>query len=479
MTLPRFVAWIALATTGFVVSPAVGQDATKLPQLAGSNLITERRDQRGIAKDELKTAQTQFQNFAKYYAEIISHPLVHKAAQDPSLKLDAAQREIPTVDAIIKSLDRFVMDPNPYVRTSSDNLSPKVNVHNADYIRELGIALDAALKPIVENHPERIVRINATRLYAAVCVSGANAHWPTVTAWLTNPNTPTEIKYYALQAAANLLDSYDVFDYKSRRHAFDENPRGGADMKIGQLIAAVQDCVVNPNAIVAIPEGKLENATPDQLAVVGFVRKQAIKTLGRVRFVTLPGPKGTPIYPAHTLVRVCMSDPTLVPTPAPAECAEAIIGLCNMAPSRNTTPVKGFNADAMAEAVASGLITFAGARAANPLDKSLPWRGYALRLGDAFKGWRPLFDPLYDPTNAAKFDAGAVPKDINDIIARAQTAVLVPIEKVDASGKPDLAARVDIEGMKAFLKQLQSNPKRTGFLITGVPETALPKTGGN
>ncbi|MBA4187823.1 MAG: hypothetical protein C0467_07375 [Planctomycetaceae bacterium] len=479
MTLLRFLGLFTILTVGLTAGPVSGQDATKLPQPTGFNLISERRDQRGIAKEELKTAQGQFQNFAKYYADVISHPLVHKAAQDPGLKVDATGRDIPTVDGIIKSLDRFILEPNASVRTASDNPNPKVNIHNADYIRELGFALDAALKPIVETHPERVVRINAARLYAAVCSSGANAHWPTVTAWVSNPNTPTEIKYYALQAAANLLEAGDVFDYKGRRHAFDENPRSGAEKKIGQLIAAVQDCVVNPNAIIAIPDGKVENATPDQLAVVGFVRKQAIKTLGRVRFVEVPGPAGVMIYPAFTLVRVCMSDPALVPAPAPAECAEAIIGLCNMAPSRNTTPLKGFNADAVAEAITTGLITFAGPRASNPLDRSLPWRGYAMRMADAFKAWRPLFDPLYDPTQPTKFDAGTVPKDISDLITRAQTAVLVPIEKVDVSGKPDLAARVDIEGLKAFLKQLQSKPKRSGLLITGVPATALPKTSGN
>jgi len=425
----------------------------------------------------LKLAQSQFQSFAKYYADLISHPLVHKAAQDPSLKLDANGREIPTVDSIIKSLDRFILEPNPLIRTSSDDPRPKVNSHNGDYMREMGVAFDAALKPLIESHPDRIIRINAARLYAAVCASGANAHWPTVTALIANANTPTEIKYYILQAAANLLDAYDIFDYKSRRHSLDEVSRNAADQKIGELIAAVQECVVNPNAIVAVPEGKIENLTADQLAVVGYVRRQAIKTLGRVRFVTLPGPKGTPIYPASTLVRVCMSDPTLVPTPGAAECGEAIIGLCNMSPVRNTTPVKGFNADAVAEAMAAGIVTFASARASNPLDRSLAWRGYAMRIGDAFRGWRPLFDPLFDPTQA-KFDPATTPKDINDIISRIQTAVIIPIEKVGVGGQPDLAARVDIEGMKALLKQLQSNPKRSGFLITGVPATALPKTNG-
>ena len=475
MTLLRLLAWSALAVAALPAGQAAAQDPTKLPQTPRTNAITEFRDGRGIDKTQLKAAQTDFANFAKYYADLVSHPLIHKAAQDPGLKQDANGREIPNVDSMIKDLGRFLLDPNPAVRTSSDDPRPKVRDWNADYIRELGAAFNAALKPLVETHPERVVRVNAARLYAAVCTTGANAHWPTVTAWVANPNTPTEIKYYALQAAANLLDAYDVFDYRSRRHAFTVEPRSAANKQIGELVAAVQACVTNPNAVVPLADGKVENATTDQLQVVGFVRRQAIKTLGRCRFVTLPGPTGAPIYPAHTLARVCVSDPALVPAPGPADCGEAVIGLCNMAPVVNGTPVKGYNGDAVAEAVAAGIITFAGPRASNPLDRSLPWRGYAMWMNDAFRNWRPLFDPLYDPSFATKFEAQLTPKPVADIVARVQTSILAPMDKVDASGKPDLAARVDIEGMKAFLKQLQSNPKRSNELITGVPATALPR----
>ncbi|WP_439627591.1 hypothetical protein [Gemmata sp.] len=473
MTLLRLLAWSAFAAVVLPAGQAAAQDAAKLPQSPpGTSLLSERREARGIPPAEMKVAQAQFATFAKYYADLISHPLLHKAAQDPSLKQDASGREIPSVDTIIKDLGRFLLEPNPAVRTSSDDPRPKVRDWNADYIRELGVAFDAALKPLVDTHPERVVRVNAARLYAAVCTTGANAHWPTVTAWVANPNTPTEIKYYALQAAANLLDAYDVFDYRSRRHAFTVEPRSAANKQIGELIAALQACVTNPNALVPLTDGKAENATSEQLQVVGFVRRQAIKALGRCRFVTLPGPTGAPLYPAHTLVRVCLSDPTLVPAPVPADCGEAIIGLCNMAPVNNGAPVKGYNGDAVAEAVAAAVLTFASPRASNPLDRSLPWRGYAIRMGDAFRNWRPLFDPLYDPTAPTKFEAQLTPKAVADVIAQVQTSVLAPMDKAGAGGLPD---RVDIEKMRAYLRQLQANPKRNNELITGVPATALPK----
>lgn len=473
MTLVRLSLWAILAV-GFASTQAAAQDPTKLPQLTVSNAMTELRDTRTIPKAELPKAQDTFRNFAKYYADTVSHPLVHKAAQDPGLKLDGAGRTIPSVDDIIKSLDRFLLVPNPMERTSSDNLTPKVNRNNADYMRELGAAMDLSLKAVIDSTPDRVVRIGALRVYVAVCRSGAFPLWPTVTNWLKNANTPTEVKYYALQAAANLLEAYDVTDYRSRRHAIGKDAMPKADEAIGALVAAIEEVITNPNAIVPIPGGKVENTPPDQLGVIAFVRRQAVKSLSQVRFVTLPGPEGKPLYPVVTLARVAMSDPTLIPAPTPGECGEAVIGLCNMSQVVGGNPVKGFNADAVCEAITTGLITFAGPRAANPLDRSLPWRGYSMRIGDALKGWRPIFDPLFDPSQPTKFDSGTVPKGVSDLILRAQTSILTPMDKVDLSGKPDLSVRVDIEGMKVFLKQLQGNPKRSPFIITGVPATALP-----
>src|SRR5262249_5990841 len=149
-------------------------------------------------------------------------------------------------------------------------------------------------------------------------------------------------KYYTLQAAGNLLSAYDVTEYKIRKHSGDAK-------QVGELVRAVEECVVNPTALVAaIPAGKAAEVTPDQAAVIAYVRRQAIRSLGQVRSVSLPGPDGkTLIYPAYALVRVCLSDPTLGPAPSPSECAEAVIGLCNMAPVYMGNPVKNYNPDAV------------------------------------------------------------------------------------------------------------------------------------
>jgi hypothetical protein len=430
-----------------------------------------------IDAGSLDTVKGHMKTFAEYFAGVVSHPLVYKIIQDPSKMPKFEDPAKFQIDRNIEELGRYLLEPHPSNRSSFDSNVLRVTPEKLDYIRELGAALDAALMRVVNEHPERIVQINAMRVYASVCKTGAPAHWPTVTNLLKNQNTRTEIKYYALQAAANLLWAYDANDYKSRRHSIgSKEPRGETDKEIGALVKAVEDCVTNPKMLVPdFPQGKDAKPTAEQLEVVQYVRRQAIRALGEVRFVTLPGPEGKdkPLYPAHTLARVCMSDPTLFPAPTPSECAEAVIGLSNMAPVWEGAPVKGFNADAVAEAMATGIITFATPRSASATDRSLPWIRYSLRMSEALKGWPALFDFLYDPVKPNPANANAAPPFVANLVTRAQNSVLTPMSKTDPA-RPETAPRVDLGDVKGFLKTRQDDPKRTGVVFAGVPQTALP-----
>ncbi len=499
MILNRISCWTLLAVGGFTLltgGETLAQvDKDTLPRKVDAAVAEVRKrsdkDANGIPEKELPEARKRFTEFAKYYAEVVTHPLIYRAAQqDPTLKInssgraiDTTQRQIPTIDEVIKEFDTSLLNPNPFVRSAYNSTIPKVTTNHADSIRELGAAFDAVLKPIIEGHAERVVRINAMRIYAAVCRTGAAAHWPTVTAFLTSENVPTEIKYYALEAAANLLSAYDMFEYKTRRHGLAKEPRSESNKEIGALVVAVQECVTNPNVFLtginALRDKKLENATADQIDVIRFVRKQAIKALAQVRFIVLPGPGEEPIYPAMTLIRVCMSDPTLgyaldlLPTPTPGECGEAVLGLANMSHVVGGNPTKDFNADALVEAMTAGLITFATPRT-EAANQSLPWRDYARRLSATFKKWRPLFDPIFDPATPNLFIASAVPTVVNDFISRVQTTIITPLEKTNASGEPDPNVKLDIGVLTNYLRGLRENPKRTGMLISNVPQTRLP-----
>ncbi|AWM39350.1 hypothetical protein GobsT_23370 [Gemmata obscuriglobus] len=470
MTLARCISWTLLAGAGFALfaGPAAGQ-APPLPRKDNSaveKVVGYRDALKGIPADGLNEAKENFAKFAKYYADVVAHPSVYKTPQE--FKLDAPGTLHLSIDGpngILQDIARFTLEAAP----GASRPTPE----HAVYIRELGAALDAAFKELIEKHPDPIVRVNAARVLSVVCRSGSSAHYPTLTGLIANANTRTEIKYYALQGAANLLAAYDADWIKTRNHvAQTEEPN-----LVGELVKVLDAGVNDPARLVAgLPENKVTKATEEQLAVVALVRRQGIKALAQFRYVSSTDGSGQVIYPVHTLARIALSDPALVPAPGPADAAEAVIGICNMAPVQvkgvRVTPLK-YNADAALEAVTAGLITFASPRAADAFDRRLPWRTYSLRIAIAVRNWRPLFDPDFDVTKPSAFDAGRVPAAVEDFYKDTIPKVLAPMDRVDNSGKPDIGAKVDIEGLRSRLTALRANPKRSTTLLAGVAATSI------
>jgi hypothetical protein len=467
MTLERSIAWTFFVGVGFALftnSASAQPEIKPVKDASAVNAVTNYRDigRGGIPATELKNAREQFAKFAKYFADVVKYPPVYKNPQE--FKIETPANQTLTIDGpngILQEISRFMIEPFPG--------NAKATPDQAAYITEFGAAFDAALKTLIESDPEPIVRVNAARVLAHVCRGGSPAHYATLTTLLSNANVRTEVKYYLFQAAANLLAAYNVTDLTTRAHS-------GDPKQVAGLVIALQDCITKPDMIFAgLPKNDIKAATPDQLAVIAFVRRQAVHALAQVRFVSIPGLDGKTVnlHPAYTLVRIALADPAIVPAAGPAEAAEAAIGICNMA------PVKGYNADVAAEAVTSALVTFARPRAANAFDKSLPWRTYSLRIAEALRGWRPLFDPNYSLATPAKFDASSVPALIEDMYKEVVPKVLAPMDKVDGSGKPDVGAKVDIEGLLKRLATLKENPKRNTTLFAGKPETtiefAIPK----
>ncbi|MDY3554597.1 hypothetical protein R5W24_003722 [Gemmata sp. JC717] len=470
MALARCICWTLLAGVGFALfaGPAPGQTPPlpKKDSSAVEKVIGYRDAPKGIPATELKEAKEHFAKFAKYYAEVVAHPSVYKTPQE--FKLDSPGTLHLSIDGpngILQDIARFTLEAAP----GATRPTPE----HAVYIRELGAALDAAFKELIEKHPDPIVRVNAARVLSIVCRSGSAAHYPTLTELIGNANTRTEIKYYALQGAANLLAAYDADLLKTRNHvAQTEEPN-----LVGELVKVLDAGVNDPARLVAgLPENKVAKAAEDQLAVVALVRRQAIKALAQFRYVSSADASGQVIYPVHTLARVALSDPALVPASGPADTAEAVIGICNMAPVQvkgvRVAPLK-YNADAALEAVTAGLITFASPRAADAFDRRLPWRSYSLRIAVAVRNWRPLFDPDFDVAKPNAYDAARVPVSVEEFYKDTIPKVLAPMDRVDATGKPDIGAKVDIEGLRSRLAALRANPNRSTTLLPGVTATSI------
>jgi hypothetical protein len=470
MSLTRFTSWTVLVVAGFALfAPTASAQDPQRPKKPNTSLIVElyERPRGGIAPAEMAKARETFKAWAKFAADTVAYMEVYKAPQDLKV-LPIGVEPPPTIDGpnggLLYELNRFIIEPGV---TRPQNLDP------ADYIREMGAALDAALKDLIETHPERIVRINAARVLANIARTGAPAHFPTVTTLIANANTPPEVKYYLFQAAGALLNAPDVSDLRIRRHAADA-------ATIGKLVKALQDCIDKPEMIVpGVSASKPETLTEDQLAVVGFIRRHAVKALGHTKFVRVPGPDGkTPIYPAYTLVRVAMSDPNLLPPPGPAEAAEAVIGICNMAPTEEQLKggfklIKEYNSDVAVEAVTAALVTFAKPRAANAFDRSLPWRLYAARVGEALRNWRLLFDPDYESFRPINYNPALIPAGVEALSTEVVPKVLAPMDKVDFQGKPEPGATVGIEWLQQRVKALRERPKRNTELFANVAATTI------
>ena len=461
MRVTRSLFLALLAAGGFALAadtrpaPARQKDKDEPPQKP-SNLFNEIGNYRsqGIVAGDLPKAKAAFEAFAKYHGEVISHPRVYSAPQEFAPAPTKSGTPVPTLDGINADLSRLILVPDP---------PSKIGTDQADYIRELGAALDAELGKKAREG-DMIVRVNAARLLATAARSGATPHYPTVTALVANANTPAAVKYWAFQAAANLLAAYNLNDYQSRAHS-------GSPEAVAALIKAIEAAVQNPSKIEPLPMAPAGQPaatyTPDQVQSVTFIRRQAVRALAQVRFAEMKVKGGETIFPSLTLARIATGDPTLVPaSTSPLEVAEAVIGLCNMTPPRQNVEAYGF---AAADAVSTGIYLFAFPKVGAVGDRTIAWKGTAARINDALKGWRPLWDGTYNPTQPNSFDAGLVPKPVADVIADADRLVLTPMEKADPG------AKIDIDKLKALRQDLRANKKWTLAPFKDNPKAAFPQ----
>jgi len=303
------------------------------------------------------------------------------------------------LDAVFTELRRYLLIPTADSRLTTDQ---------AEYIAKFGEALDEAIRTMLASrHP--IVRVNAARALAVAAESGAPAHAVTITKLLTDPKTRPEVLLYAYKATAKLLAAYDPLAARNPdpyRHSL-------KDEQLVPLIQALEAHILkNPPvaAHVAIPppkpqppdlpppaaadgrdQGRLDAAslTSEQIAVIRYFRREAVRALAEVRYDIVGGKNEIPeVRPAFTLALVASSSPSISPGVTTIEVADAVVGLLRMAPSSK------LNIDELAQVIAAGLTTIAqakgvpGAEPATPEDHLISWKLLAARLTQAFATWR-------------------------------------------------------------------------------------------
>ncbi len=444
-----------------------------------------------IPKADLAKAKASFEGFAKFYAEYLNYLPTYTAPQE--FRPEPPPPYSPyTVDQLINEVNRNLLVPSPVPVPNPVANQPGFALvtsdREADYVRELGAALDKALGEVVRNANERVVRVNAARMLAAACRSGAHAHYPTITDLIADAKTDPEVRYYALQGATNLLAAYDLNDYQSRKHSNDPQ-------EVGKLIEAVQAAALKPDLLVppvelSVGKEARKVVAPDQVPVVRFIRRQAVKALAQVRFAEYEVAKGKVLYPSHTLALVALgrvpietyqtttdkdgtekADVVVAPKSAQglaeaADAAEAVIGIMNMAPPKGGAAAKKYAAP-MADVVATGVATWATPRAAAPADKSLPWKGTAARMEDALKTWQGVFDVNFNPARPV-IRPELVPPAVSGVAKAITDNVLDPINN-------PTTRTVSVTGLLDFQRNtLRNNKDLTPRPFVAPDSPALP-----
>jgi hypothetical protein len=402
---------------------------------------------------EEKANRELFRQVAQYYVFKVTHEQYY--ATNDTGEIRPRNPEL-TMDVLLAELEaRFILVPPTDVRITGDQM---------DYIIEFGAALDAAVVAVLNNKtPPPIIRLNAARMLALAAKTGAPAHGKTILALLNNTffkrdgkpaETPPEVLYHALRAAEGFFAAYDPRQFGTPRWGFHWLMYRADDFAdLLALIKVLETMALNgppvaekayvppapptPKTNVTDPatadpqttQPKVENKgpTPEQLQLLKYYRRQAVRALAKVRFDTLPleaNPAGE-VRPAFAIAKIAVADASINPTVTAAEAIEAVIGLCGILPSQN------LNMDLVLEAVGKGVRSAYAFQGRPESEKTIAWKVYSARLKVALDTWKKnaagnarLRPHLQQITELADL----ITADILDKIASDEKAVLTRLD---------------------------------------------------
>ncbi len=388
----------AKTTSGAVLENLPGDMIIRMTELKDGKLRT-----RG---PEEKANQELFRQVAQFYVYKVTHDQFYSGNDTGELK---ARNPDQTIDGVLAELEnRFILVPPTDQRLTGDQM---------DYIQDFGAALDAAVVEVLSNRtPPTIIRVNAARMLALAAKTGAPAHGKTILALLNNTffkrdgkptETPPEVLYHTLRATEGFFASYDPRQYGTPRYGYHwlmfrqddlpdmiaiikqlekmvlEGPAVGDKAYVPTANPVVRTAVDDPTTDTTKAPKVDPVTTPEQIAVVKYFRRQAVRALAKVRFDTLPldSSTGGQVRPALTIAKVAVADASIVPTVTAAEAIDAVIGLCGILPSQN------LNMELVIEAVGKGVRSAYAYQARPETEKAIAWKLYSARLKVALDGW--------------------------------------------------------------------------------------------
>jgi len=430
---------LAIGALAVVAAGARGQGSIQLktfrmeaPQLAGddlSKMLDLRTGKLRTTGPSLKANQDLFRKVSRNIIFKATYEQYYEVPETGELK---PRPNDSNFDSLLSDFSQLILTPTP-------GMVPPYTIDQAEYIKELGKALDATFREVWAKNPPTVIRVNTGRMFALATKSGAPEFSKTIVELVTNQffkakdsksaETPPELLLYALKAAEGLLGASDP--YLVNRP--DPNKHTVPEEGLVVLVKALEDVIekgpqVADKAAVLNPElpgkppaieddtapkpkdpkgpktpapgaNKLESTgqSPEQIALVRYFRRQAIRALAKVRYDSIGGENAIPrVRPAFVLAKIAVADTSISPLPSATEIAEAVIGLCGVNPTRD------LKVEELATSIAKGielLVRFNSedrARARDNLNNTaenkvllaVPWKLYTARLEAAFAGMK-------------------------------------------------------------------------------------------
>lgn len=459
-------------------------------QLDGTGLTQLQRMRKGEEKTrgpKEATNKALFKQAAEFYVYRVTHEQYYTGGETGELKAPTGSDKV--MDEALRDLEIHLLVPKPGERVLIDQMN---------YIEDFGAAIDQAVVAVLTGKgvPPPVIRINAARMLALAARTGAPAHAKTITALLTNQlfkgtdgkpaETPPDVLYWALKAAENLLSAPDpsaLGTPNPARHTI-------KDPELVPLVRALSDIVLNnpkglaekaatlkPQVAVKSPptpgapkgEAALETGTDpkpqpaadpnaltaEQVELLRFFRRQAVRALAELRFDALAEGTADELRPGFTLAKVAVSDASLNPPPSAAEVGEAVIGLCRVNPSSN------LNVDALLHLIGYGTGSFFTPKAEKPDDKSLPWKAYAAQVDAAYAQLQKnaQTNPRLTPRR----------QQVATLAGIVTGEVTAPLTASNGTGAPNF---------QRLLPWVQSNQPKTGLYGDDKKYQLNPRAGG-
>jgi hypothetical protein len=413
--MPR-PACLLLAVLGFVAAAGLSSGQTgqlkpfrleaKQPSDPNGRFGQLREGRLNTRGPDLKANQALFKDVARFHVYRCTDEKYYATADTGDLK---ARETSSTFDQVLTDVTGAILQPGP---------ETKYTTVQQDFNTEFGVALNEAIRDVLKTNPPSPIRINCGRLLALASKSGAPALAPTVHELLTDAfpldkgkaaRTPPDLLVWAIRAAGNLFAAYEPVwhlntDWRTQyRHSFELKDQVAlvADLQtmltkgpnVAEFAAPPEpdkaaQRFVRPDGTVVEAGGnqaKLDNAagTPEQAMVVQYFRRQVCTALCKVRPDVLGLVGQPPVRPGVDIARIAVNDSRLPAPVTTPEVAEAVIGLCYLAPSDY------FNTGEALNAVATGLLTLVRVYDirlqpnTTRYAKIIPWRVYAERLNAA------------------------------------------------------------------------------------------------